>query len=130
MSSPLTPLLTTALPSSGEGDGGEENSVAQSDLHYCVLSTSQERKENMSEQKVRTEEFQVSGDALVAKIKELLHEGNIRRLIIKNEEGRILIDIPLTIGVVGVLVAPQLAAIGAIAALITHGSIVVEKVEG
>ena len=84
----------------------------------------------MSEQKVHTEEFQVSGDALVAKIKELLHEGNIRRLIIKNEEGRILIDIPLTLGVVGVLVAPQLAAIGAIAALITHGSIIVEKVEG
>ena len=84
----------------------------------------------MSEQKVRTEEFQVSGDMLVAKIKELLHEGNIRRVIIKNEEGRILIDIPLTICVVGVLVAPQLAAIGAIAALITHGSIVVEKVEG
>jgi len=84
----------------------------------------------MSEQKVRTEEFQVSGDMLVAKIKELLHEGNIRRVIIKNEEGRILIDIPLTLGVVGVLVAPQLAAIGAIAALITHGSIVVEKVEG
>jgi CBS domain-containing protein len=83
----------------------------------------------MSEEKVRTEEFQVSGDALVAKIKELLHEGNIRRLIIKNEEGRVLIDIPLTIGVVGVLVAPQLAAIGAIAALITHGSIVVEKVD-
>ena len=83
----------------------------------------------MSEQKVHTEEFQVSGDALVAKIKELLHEGNIRRVIIKNEEGRILIDIPLTLGVVGVLVAPQLAAIGAIAALITHGSIVVEKVE-
>jgi len=83
----------------------------------------------MSEEKVRTEEFQVSGDALVAKIKELLHEGNIRRVIIKNEEGRILIDIPLTLGVVGVLVAPQLAAIGAIAALITHGSIVVEKVE-
>ncbi len=83
----------------------------------------------MSEQKVRTEEFQVSGDMLVAKIKELLHEGNIRRIIIKNEEGRILIDIPLTLGVVGVLVAPQLAAIGALAALITHGSIIVEKVE-
>jgi CBS domain-containing protein len=98
-----------------------------------IESGCQERKmggkENMSEQKVRTEEFQVSGDALVAKIKELLHEGNIRRLIIKNEEDRVLIDIPLTIGVVGVLVAPQLAAIGAIAALITHGSIVVEKVE-
>jgi CBS domain-containing protein len=83
----------------------------------------------MSEQKIHTEEFQVSGDMLVAKIKELLHEGNIRRVIIKNEEGRTLIDVPLTLGVVGVLVAPQLAAIGAIAALISHGSIVVEKVE-
>jgi len=84
----------------------------------------------MSEQKVRTEEFQVSGDMLVAKIKELVREGNIRRVIIKNEEGRTLIDVPLTLGVVGVLVAPQLAALGTIAALITHGSIVVEKVEG
>jgi hypothetical protein len=81
----------------------------------------------MSE-KVRTEEFQVSGDMLVAKIKELLHEGNIRRIIIKNEDGRTLVDIPLTLGVVGVLVAPQLAALGAIAALITKGTIVVEKV--
>jgi hypothetical protein len=83
----------------------------------------------MSEQKVRTEEFQVGGDMLVAKIKELVHEGNIRRIMIKNEEGRTLIDVPLTLGVVGVLVAPQLAAIGAIAALVTHGTIVVEKVE-
>lgn len=83
----------------------------------------------MTEQKVRTEEFKVSGDALLAKIKEIVHEGNIRRVIIKNEEGRTLIDIPLTLGIVGALVAPQLAAIGAIAALITHGTIVVEKVE-
>jgi hypothetical protein len=84
----------------------------------------------MTEEKVRTEEFQVSGDALIAKLKELVHEGNIRRIIIKNEEGRTLIDIPLTIGVVGALVAPQLAAVGALAALLTHGTIVVEKVEG
>lgn len=83
----------------------------------------------MTEQKVRTEEFKVSGDALLAKIKEIVHEGNIRRVIIKNEEGRTLIDIPLTLDIVGALVAPQLAAIGAIAALITHGTIVVEKVE-
>lgn len=83
----------------------------------------------MSEEKVRTEEFQVSGDMLVAKIKELAREGNIRRVIIKNEEGKTLIDIPLTLGVVGVLVAPQLAALGAIAALVTHGTIVVEKVQ-
>lgn len=83
----------------------------------------------MSEEKVRTEEFQVSGDMLVAKIKEMAREGNIRRVIIKNEEGKTLIDIPLTLGVVGVLVAPQLAALGAIAALVTHGTIVVEKVQ-
>ncbi len=82
----------------------------------------------MTEQKVRTEEFQVNGDALLSKIKELLHEGNIRRIIIKNEDGRTLIDMPLTVGVVGILLAPQLAAIGAIAALVTHGTIVVEKV--
>jgi len=82
----------------------------------------------MSEEKVRTEEFQVKGEEIVSKIKELLHEGDIRRVIIKNEDGKTLIDIPLTIGVVGVLVAPQLAALGAIAALLTHGTIVVEKV--
>ncbi len=82
----------------------------------------------MTEQKVRTEEFQVNRDALLSKIKELLHEGNIRRIIIKNEDGRTLIDMPLTVGVVGILLAPQLAAIGAIAALVTHGTIVVEKV--
>ena len=83
----------------------------------------------MSEEKVRTEEFQVRGEEIVSKIKEVLHEGNIRRVIIKNEGGRILIDIPLTIGVVGALLVPQLAAIGAIAALLSHGTIVVEKVE-
>jgi CBS domain-containing protein len=83
----------------------------------------------MGEEKVRTEEFQVSGDMLVDKIKELVHEGNIRRVIIKDGEGKTLIDIPLTLGVVGALVAPQLAALGAIAAMVTHGTIVVERVE-
>ena len=83
----------------------------------------------MSEEQVRTEEFQVSGDALVAKIKELVHEGNIRHVAIKNEDGRTLIGIPLTLGVVGTLLAPQLAAIGAIAALVTRCTIAVEKVE-
>ena len=83
----------------------------------------------MSDEKVRTEEFKLSGDKLVAKVKELVREVNIRRIVIKNEEGKTLIDIPLTVGVVGALVAPQLAALGAIAALITHGSIVVEKID-
>jgi CBS domain-containing protein len=84
----------------------------------------------MSEQEVRTEEFQVSGDALVARIKEFVREGNIRRVVIKDEEGKTLIDLPLTIGVVGALVRPKLAAVGAIAAMVTHGKIIVEKVGG
>ena len=83
----------------------------------------------MSDEKVRTEEFKLSGDKLVAKVKELVREANIRRVAIKNEEGKTLIDIPLTVGVVGALVAPQLAALGAIAALVTHCSIVVEKID-
>ena len=83
----------------------------------------------MSEEKVRTEEFQVNGDELIAKIKELIHEGNVRRISIRNEEGRTLIDIPLTVGVVGAILVPQLAALGAIAALVTHGTIVIEKEE-
>ena len=74
-----------------------------------------------------SEEFQFSGDSLLAKVKEIIRQGNVRRLIIKNEEGRPLVDIPLTIGVVGTLLAPQLAAIGAIAALVLRGTIVIEK---
>ena len=75
----------------------------------------------------RTEEFKVEGEKVVAKIKELIHEGNIRKVLIKDKEGKTLIEIPMTFGVVGVLIAPQLAAIGAIAALFTEATIVVEK---
>ncbi|MEE9598932.1 MAG: DUF4342 domain-containing protein [Anaerolineales bacterium] len=80
----------------------------------------------MSEEQVRREEFKVSGEALVDKIKELVHEGNIRRIIIKDKSDHTLVDIPLTFGVLGALVAPQLAAIGAIAALVSNATIVVE----
>ncbi|HUV15598.1 MAG TPA: DUF4342 domain-containing protein [Pelolinea sp.] len=83
----------------------------------------------MAEERIYTEEFEVNGDELLAKIKELVHEGNIRRVIIRNDKGRALIDIPLTIGVVGALLAPQLAAVGAIAALLSSGTILVEKVK-
>ena len=83
----------------------------------------------MSEEKVRYEEFRVNGDALVAKIKEVIHEGNVRRIIIKNEKGEVLIEVPLTIGVVGVLLLPVWAAIGAMAALAANLTVVVEKVE-
>jgi hypothetical protein len=77
----------------------------------------------------RTEEFKVEGEKLLSKIKELIHEGNIRKVIIKDKEGKTLMEIPMTFSVVGVLIAPQLAAIGAIAALLTEATIVVEKSE-
>ena len=84
----------------------------------------------MSEQRqdrVWTEELKVQGDALLGKVKELAHEGNVRRIIIKDSQGKTLIEVPLTLGVVGVLVAPVAAAVGAIAALAAEYSIVVER---
>ncbi len=74
-----------------------------------------------------TEEHKVKGEGLIAKIKELIHEGNITRIIIKNDEGRTLIEIPLTIGVVGIALAPVWAAVGALGALAANLTIVVEK---
>ncbi len=74
-----------------------------------------------------TEEFKVDGEQLLAKVKELIHEGNIRRLTIKNEKGETVFEIPVTFGAIGVLLAPTLAAVGAVAALVTKCSIVVEK---
>ena len=73
------------------------------------------------------EEFNVKGEDLIAKIKQLIAEGNVRRVIIKDKDGKVLIEIPLTIGVVGIVLAPVLAAVGAIAALVTECSIIVER---
>lgn len=83
----------------------------------------------MAGERVRTEEFQINGDRLVAKVKEIVHEGNIRRIIIKQEGGETLVEIPLTLGVVGAVLLPVWAAIGAIAALVARLTIVVEKIE-
>ena len=75
------------------------------------------------------EEFSVSADNLVKRVKELLHEGNVRRIIIKDDEEKILLEMPVTVGVVGVILAPWLAALGAIAALATRCTITVERRE-
>lgn len=80
------------------------------------------------EQRNYQEELQVMGEQLLSKVKELLHEGNVRRIIIK-QEGHTIMEIPLTVGVVGVLVAPVLAAIGAIGALMAQCSIEVIRSE-
>ncbi len=83
----------------------------------------------MSENKSTKEEFKVSGEELLAKVKEIIREGNARRLIIKDKDGKTMIEIPLTAGVVGIVIAPVLAAVGAIAALVTECTILVEKNE-
>ena len=77
----------------------------------------------------RKETFKVNGEQLLAKVKQLLKEGNIRRIIIKDKSGKVVVEFPLTIGVVGAVLAPTLAAIGAIAALLTECEVVVEREE-
>ncbi len=79
--------------------------------------------------KNRSEEFRLDGSEIISKIHELIHQGNIRRIIIKNEEGKTLIEIPLILGLVGAALAPVLAAVGAIGALVAKLTIVVEKID-
>lgn len=77
----------------------------------------------------RTEEFKLEGGKVLDKIKELIHQGNIRRITLKNEEGKTLIEIPLTLGLVGAALLPVFAAVGALAAVVTRMVIVIEKTE-
>lgn len=79
--------------------------------------------------KVVKEEFSVSADNLVSKVKELIREGNVTRIIIRDEEDKTLFEMPVTVGVIGVVLAPWLAALGAIAALATKCTIAVERRE-
>jgi hypothetical protein len=83
----------------------------------------------MADEKVIKEEFKVAGAQVVATVRQLLHEGNVRRLTIKNEQGQVVLEIPLTFGVVGALLLPMWAAIGAVAALAANLTLVVEKVD-
>jgi hypothetical protein len=75
----------------------------------------------------RTEEFKVNGEDLLKKVKAIIAEGNVRRITVKNKEGKTIVELPLTIGVVGAALAPILAAVGAIAALVTECTILIER---
>lgn len=81
----------------------------------------------MTNENTHYEEFRVNGESLIAKVKEILHEGNVRRIIIKDDKGATYIEIPMTVGVIGTLLLPVWAAIGALAALAANFTIVVEK---
>lgn len=75
------------------------------------------------------EKFEVASDDLVKKIKEILHEANVTKIIVENEQGKTLLEIPVTVGVVGALFAPWLAALGAIGAIATKCTVKVERRE-
>lgn len=83
----------------------------------------------MGDEKIRIEEFHLRGEDVLNKVKSIVHEGNIRRITLKNDEGKTLIEIPLTMGVVGAVLLPVWAAIGAAAAVVAKLTIVVERVE-
>jgi hypothetical protein len=89
------------------------------------------KPEDDPQDRVTVEEFKISGDALVAKIKDLIHQSNIRRIILKNDSGHTLIEIPLTVGVIGGAVGaaffPVVAALGVIGAMVAHLTVVVER---
>lgn len=80
--------------------------------------------------KTKKETFHVNGETLLKKVKELIKEGNVRKITIKDKKGKEIVTFPLTIGVVGAVIAPVLAAVGAIAALIGECTISVEREEG
>ena len=82
----------------------------------------------MSTEVTNNETVVVKGDDLLAKIKEIVHQGNVRRIMISNEEGQRLIEVPLTVGVVGALLLPTWAAVGAIAAVVTNAKIEIQRV--
>ncbi len=105
-------------------------------MPYCTKCGSALKKEDefcpvcgAPTAKYTSEEYTVTGSNLVDKVKELLHEGNVTRLIVKDEAGKTLLEIPVTVGVVGIVLAPWLAALGVIAALVANCKIVVEKRE-
>jgi hypothetical protein len=89
----------------------------------------EDRKPAMSTTSAPPEEQRVTGEGLVARVKELVRQGNIRRIIIKNDEGHTILEIPLTVGVVGAVLLPLWVALGAIAALASHYTLVIEKRE-
>ena len=105
-------------------------------MPYCVKCGSPLKEDDKfcpvcgaSVARVTREEYSVSGSNLVDRVRELLHEGNVTRVIIKDDKGKVLLEIPATVGVVGVVLAPWLVALGVIAALVTNCKIVVERRE-
>ena len=84
-------------------------------------------RKNKTDRETRREEFKIKGEELLKKVKELIKEGNVRRITISDKKGKEFVAFPLTLGVIGAVIAPTLAAVGAIAALVTECTITVER---
>lgn len=91
--------------------------------------TTSTKTKTTKEKPPKEETFKVAGENLLSKVKELINEGNVRRIIIKDKNGKNLVEFPLSVGVVGAVLAPVLAAVGAIAALVSQCTITVERAE-
>jgi hypothetical protein len=100
-------------------------------IDLCHIGVSNRKGASTMTEQVRTEEYRVTADEFVAKVKELIAEGNVRRVIIQTEDGESLVEFPLTVGVAAaagaLLWAPMLAAVGALAAIATDLTLVVER---
>jgi hypothetical protein len=83
--------------------------------------------EETEAEEIQVEETQVGGRELLSKVKQIIHEGNVRRIVVTNDDGRTIIEFPVTVGVVGALVVPPLAAVAMVAAVVTSCTIHVER---
>jgi hypothetical protein len=101
---------------------------AEAEVDGVEVEVEVEEASGEGEEEAR-EEYRVCGEDLLSRVKELVREGNVRRITIRSEEGNTLIEIPLAIGVVGAMLLPVWAAVGAIAALVTNCTIAVERRE-
>lgn len=112
-------------------DNNLEETTKTSEQDASVIVTTETKTD--TNEKVTAEEFKISGDVLVTKIKELIAQGNVRRIIIKNEESHTLIEIPMTVGVIGGVISaalfPVVAAVGVIGAMVAHLTVVIERQE-
>jgi hypothetical protein len=112
-------------------DSSEQKIQDQSQAADSIVPVVCELKTKETAEKVTVEEFSINGDSLVGKVKELIHAGNIRRIIIKHSEGQTLIEIPLTVGVVGGVLGaalfPVVTAVAVIGSMVAHLTIVVER---
>jgi hypothetical protein len=94
-------------------------------FNYIFIESKKRKMED--NEKSNWESFKVTGEELLEKVKEIVKEGNARRIIIKNEEDEVVVEFPMTVGAIGIVLAPLFAAVGALAALVSNCTIEVEK---